>query len=119
MLVEIEAGASALPHLGGSSSPSCLTAGEAGADGRARHPGNHRAQRTPAGLLQGGVVSLLLTDVQRPVEERPPAGAGHGQLVDGGVGVALSLQLGLGDAASPREGTVIPGGHCVVLFYLL
>ena len=85
VLVEIEAGGGPLPlpHLG--------PAGEAGADGGARHPGHHRAQGAPAGLLQGGVVPLLLRDVQRPVEERPPAVAGHGKFVDGGVCVTLGL----------------------------
>ena len=97
MLVEIEAGGGPLPL------PRLGPAGEAGADGGARHPGHHRAQGTPAGLLQGGVVPLLLHDVQGPVEERPPAGAGHGKLVDGGIGVTLGLQLRLGDAATPRD----------------
>ena len=92
MLVEIEAGARPVPHLGPGTS-SCLPPGETGADGRARHSRNHWTQGTPAGLLQGGVVPLLLHDVQRPVEERPPAGAGHGELVDGGVRVTLGLQL--------------------------
>ena len=100
MLVEVEAGAGPVPHLGPASR--CLPARESGADGSARHPRHHRAQGAPAGLLQGGVVPLLVHDVQRPVEERPPAGAGHGELVDGGVGVTLSLQLGLGETAPPE-----------------
>ena len=39
----------------------------------------------------------MVRDVEAPVEERPPAGASHGQLVDGGVGIALSLQRRVGD----------------------
>ena len=101
MLVEIKAGAGPVPHLG--PCRGCLPPGEGGADGGARHSGHHGTQGTPAGLLQGGVVPLLLHDVQGPVEERPPAGAGHGKLVDGGIGVTLGLQLRLGDAATPRD----------------
>ena len=101
MLVEIKAGAGPVPPVG--PCRGCLAAGESGADGSARHSGHHGTQGTPAGLLQGGVVPLLLHDVQGTVEERPPAGAGHGKLVDGGIGVALGLQLRLGDAATPGE----------------
>ena len=33
----------------------------------------------------------------------PSAGGGHGQLVDGGVGIALGLQVGLGHAPPPKQ----------------
>ena len=94
-----------------------MSAGEsaaAAADGGARHPGHHRPQGTPARLLQRGVVPLLVHDVQGAVEERPPAGAGHGKFVDGGVGVTLSVQLGLRYAASPAHGQKSTRGSAVI-----
>ena len=59
-------------------------------------------------LLEGGVVAGLVAarhgrvhDVQPRVEQRPAARPRHHrQLVDGGVGVTLRLQAGLGDAAT-------------------
>ena len=48
----------------------------------------------PVWLLERGVVSGLIVvgDVEAPVEQGPPAGPRHGQLVDGGVGVTLGLE---------------------------
>ena len=45
----------------------------------------------------------MVRDVEAPVEQRPPAGARHGQLVDGGVGVTLGLQRRLGDRVTSEK----------------
>ena len=45
----------------------------------------------------------MVRDVEAPVEQRPPAGAGHGKLVDRGVGVALGLQRRVGDGVASGE----------------
>ena len=42
----------------------------------------------------------MVRDVEAPIEQRPPAGASHGQLVDRGVSVALSLQCRVGDGVA-------------------
>ena len=42
----------------------------------------------------------MVRDVEAPIEQRPPAGAGHGQLVDRGVSVALSLQCRVGNGVA-------------------
>ena len=42
----------------------------------------------------------MVRDVEATIEQRPPAGAGHGQLVDRGVSVALSLQCRVGDGVA-------------------
>ena len=49
----------------------------------------------------------MVRDVEAPIEQRPPAGAGHGQLVDRGVSVALSLQCRVGDGVA----SVINNNH--------
>ena len=45
----------------------------------------------------------MVRNVEAPVEQRPPAGARHGQLVDGGVGVTLRVQLALRYTATPAQ----------------
>ena len=52
----------------------------------------------------------MVRDVEAPIEQRPPAGAGHGQLVDRGVSVALSLQCRVGD----RVASVIINIICII-----
>ena len=42
----------------------------------------------------------MVRDLEAPIEQRPPAGAGHGQLVDRGVSVALSLQCRVGNGVA-------------------
>ena len=66
---------------------SLLSPWQRGGDGGGGDPGHHGAQGAARALVQGGVVSLTVRQVQRPVEQGAPAGRGHGQLVDGGVGI--------------------------------
>ena len=88
--------------------PVRLSARQSAADGGAGDAGHHGAQGAAVRLLQGGVVAGLVAarhgrvhDVQPRVEQRPAARPRHHrQLVDGGVGVTLGLQAGLGDAAT-------------------
>ena len=88
--------------------PVRLSARQSAADGGAGDAGHHGAQGAAVRLLQGGVVAGLVAarhgrvhDVQPRVEQRPAARPRHHrQLVDGGVGVTLRLQAGLGDAAT-------------------
>ena len=56
-------------------------------DGSGGDPRHYGAQGAAGALVQGGVVALTVRQVQRPVEQGASARRGHGQLVDGGVGV--------------------------------
>ena len=82
---------------------SLLSPREGGRDGGGSDPRNNRTQRAPSRLVQGCIVPLSIHEVERPVEEGASAGRGHRQLVDCCIGVALGLQVGLGDAATPGE----------------
>ena len=82
---------------------SLLSPREGGRDGGGGDPRNDRTQRAPSRLVQGCIVSLSVHQIERPVEKGSSAGRGHRQLVDCRIRVALGLQVGLGDAATPGE----------------
>ena len=69
-------------------------------DGSGRHTRHYGAQGAAGALVQGGVVALTVSQVQRTVEQGASAGRSHGQLVDGSVGVRLGLQVRLRDTAT-------------------
>ena len=91
VLIEIEAGSAPVSDISSRSSSSCLTPWQRVVDGGARDAGHHGAQRATVGLLQGGVVSLMICDVQRSVEQGSSARGSHGKFVDGSVGITLGL----------------------------
>ena len=64
---------------------------------------NHGAEGATDPAVQGGVVPLVVRQVQGPVEEGAAAGGRQRQLVDRRVGVALRLQLTLGHTAPPTD----------------
>ena len=83
--------------------------------GRGGDPRDNWTKRAARGLVEGGVVPLPVHQVERPIEQRPPACRRHRQLVDRCVRVALRLQVGLGDAATPGgEDVKDDGGKKVI-----
>ena len=82
----------------------CLLSSREGGGDRGRgDPRNDGTQRAPSRLVQGRIVSLSINKVKRPIEEGSPACRGHRQLVDRRIGVALGLQVRLGDTTAPDQ----------------
>ena len=82
---------------------SLLSPWEGGRDGGGGDPRNDWTQRAPGRLVQGCIVPLSINKVKRPIEEGSPACRGHRQLVDRRIGVALCLQVRLGDTTAPDQ----------------